>query len=131
MTNTDRPNSISRRDTVALFAATAALGAGAMPSGAFGGTTVTDDLSQLSADHFEALVGDTFTIGGMTVTLRDVRRSHETRFRQQFAVTFDAPQSMSIGTEPTRVSHPAIGQHDIFIAEVNDSDHRLLEICFS
>ncbi len=50
------------------------------------------DLAKLAAEHFEPLVGETFTIGGNEVTLRGVRRGPKTgsRFRKQFAVVFDA-----------------------------------------
>lgn len=142
MKNTKRSSSISRRDAVALFATTPALGAGAALSGAFGGTALAGasvlasagasrDLSQLSAEHFEALVGDMFTVGDMTVTLRDVRRGPDLHLRQQFAMIFDAPAGAPLASAIAPVAHPAIGQHDLFVGAVNDGDHRLLEICFS
>jgi hypothetical protein len=153
MKNTDRSGVVSRRDAIGLFAATPALGVDAMLSNALRGAALAgasvlsagaaqacgyaeapSELSQLAAEHFEPLVGETFRVGDATVTLRDVRRGPETRqgFRQQFAMTFDTPRSLSITSDLASVSHPAIGQYDLFVTEVIESGHRrALEVCFS
>jgi hypothetical protein len=153
MSDANRSDMISRRDAIGLFAATPALGADAVLSNALRGTALAgasvlsvgaaqacgyaeapNDLAQLAAEHFEPLVGETFMVGDTTVTLRDVRRGPETRpgFRQQFAMTFDAPRSLSIASDLTSVSHPAIGQYDLFVTQVIESGHRkALEIYFT
>src|SRR5580704_11667657 len=153
MKDDNRSGMISRRGAIGLFAATPALGADAvlantLRASALAGASVLSvgaaqacgyaeapsDLAQLAAEHFEPLVGETFAVGDTTVTLRDVRRGPETQpgFRQQFAMTFDAPQSLSISSDLSPVSHPAIGQYDLFVTEVIDSANRkALEICFS
>jgi hypothetical protein len=91
------------------------------------------DLAKLAADHFEPLIGQTFTVGGNPVTLRNVHRGRTTRaqFRQQFAIVFDAPQNLSIRSETLPVSHPAVGGHDLLVTQVMDGlDRTALEICF-
>jgi hypothetical protein len=153
MKDENRSGMISRRDAMGLFAATPALGANVALSNALRGTALAgasvlsagvanacgyaaapSELSQLAAEHFEPLVGDTFLVGDASVTLRDVRRGLPTQpgFRQQFAMTFDAPQTLSISSDIASLSHPAIGQHDLFVTEVIESaDRKSLEICFS
>ena len=147
MNDTNPPALLSRRDAIGLFAATPALGADAALSGVLGGTTIasvlgadvgsaragaSQDLSQLAAEHFEALIGETFTVGGMQVRLRNVRRGRVTQFRQQFAMIFEAPQGASIGSKVAPVSHPAIGRHDLFVTEADrGAVPKTLEICFS
>jgi hypothetical protein len=149
MKHGNRPGLISRRDAIGLLAATPALGADAALSGAFGGTALagaslvgattasafagaSHDLSQLTVEHFEALVGEAFTVGNTTVTLRDVRRGRQTGFRQQFAMIFDAAPDAAIAADLAPVSHPAIGRHDLFVSQVRDgADRKALEICFS
>lgn len=148
MKDTSRTGLISRRDAIGLFAATPALGADAALTNVFGGTTLigasvlgvdaaaacgaaSHELSQLTVEHFEALVGETFTVGDKAATLRDVRRGHETPFRRQFAMVFDAPNT-AIASDVATVWHPAIGQHDLFVRGITDSaDRKALEICFS
>jgi hypothetical protein len=148
MDNTERPEPISRRDAIGLFAATPALGANAALTRAFGGVALTGasifgadaaaaragaspDLSRLTVEHFEALVGDTFTIGDTTMTLRDVRRGPDASFRQQFAMIFDAPPEVSIASGLVPVSHPATGRHDLFVTVDDKAGRKALEICFS
>jgi len=115
MKESNRPGNISRRDTIRLLPMSAtlvagAVTAGAIPSAAWAAVSApcgdaahsgqrsadtTQDLAKLAAEHFEPLVGETFTIGDNEVTLRDVRHGPKTgsHFRQQFAVVFDAPHS--------------------------------------
>jgi hypothetical protein len=146
MKDTTRAGLISRRDAIGLFAATPALGADAALTNVFGGTALvgasvlgadpalactgaSHDLSQLTVEHFEALVGEMFAVGNNLATLRDVRRGPQTPFRQQFAMIFDAPNA-SIASDLATVSHPAIGQHDLLVTAVG-ADRKALEICFS
>jgi hypothetical protein len=151
MKESNRPGNISRRDTIRLLPMSAtlvagAVTAGAIPSAAWAAVSApcgdaahsgqrsadtTQDLAKLAAEHFEPLVGETFTIGDNEVTLRDVRHGPKTgsHFRQQFAVVFDAPPQLSIQPEPLPVSHPAIGRHDLLVSQIIDG--RALEICFS
>jgi hypothetical protein len=153
MSDTNRSGAITRRGAVGLFAATPALGADAVLSNVLGGTALAgasivsagaaqacgyaaapNELSQLTAEHFEPLVGETFTVGNTAVTLRDVSRGPETMsgFRQQFAMTFDAPRNFSIASDLSAVSHPAIGQYDLSVIEVIESaDRKALQIYFS
>jgi len=143
----------SRRNAIALFAAGTAFGAEAALARAFGspaaaGTSMLcgnpadadrawtrpADVGELAAEHFEPLLGEEFTVGGHAATLRSVRRGPATpsRFREQFAVVFDAPRELPIASEPTPVAHPAIGQHDLFVTQmVGGHDRSALEICFS
>jgi len=150
MKESDRPGHISRRDTIRLLPMSATLVAGAVtassiPNAAWAAVSASyettahsgqdspdtaQDLAKLAAEHFEPLVGETFTIGGNEVTL-SVRRGPKTgsRFREQFAVVFDAPQQQSLPSEPLLVSHPAIGRHNLLVSQIIDG--RALEICFS
>ncbi len=151
MKESDRPGHISRRDTIRLLPMSATLVAGAVTANSIPGAAwaavsapcseaaqsgqsladTAQDLAKLAAEHFEPLVGETFTIGDNAVTLRNVRRGPKTgsRFREQFAVVFDAPQQLSIPSAPLPVSHPAIGRHDLLVSQIIDG--RALEICFS
>lgn len=145
MTDTNR-GKLSRRDAVALLAGGPALGVDTALASVFGGTAAgtsllfatsasactPSPLAQLAPEHFEPLVGEMFSVGEHRVTLRAVRRGPATpaQFREQFAVTFSTPQVPSIGGEPVRVAHPAIGGHDLFVAAVSQGADRSLEICF-
>ena len=86
----------------------------------------------MAPEHFEPLVGETFSVGEHRVTLRAIRLGPATpaQFRQQFAVTFSVPPARSLGLAPVRVAHPAIGGHDLFVTDVNQGADRSLEICF-
>jgi hypothetical protein len=154
MSETNRSSVISRRNAVGFLAATPALGANAVLSNALRGTALAGasilsaeaaqacgfaaaprELSQLAPEHVEPLVGETFMVGGTPVTLRDVSRGPETTQpgrRRQFAMTFDAPRGLSLASDLAPVSHPAIGQYDLFVTEVTESaDRKALAIYFS
>jgi hypothetical protein len=140
----------SRRDAVRLLAATALSGGTfvmAPPAAAEaairafdavhlekGLVDMTQDLANLASEHFEPLIGHTFTIGEHQVTLRGVhRRGRATsRFREQFALVFSLPHEVPIGSEVLPVSHPAIGECDLLVTQVIDeAEGTALEICFS
>ncbi len=142
---------INRRDAARMIAAATA-GVGAVFSGLTaqaampvvpqgyllhpqkGLIAMTNELKRLEAEHFEALVGQSFKIADQTVTLRAVRRGPETpsRFREQFALTFDIPEGSPIRSDVVDVTHPAIGDHKLLVTQVMDSkDPTALEICFS
>ena len=92
---------------------------------------MTQDLAQLAAEHFEPLVGETFTVGQYQVTLRDVRRRHKigSRFREQFALVFKAPQGLPIG----RTVHGtrAMGRYDLLVRQIiDDIDGTALNLLF-
>jgi hypothetical protein len=145
--NTSAPTTaISRRNAIRLLAAAAFAAAAAMPRGQAdqpekGSANMPhdiakQDLSKLAAEHFEPLVGETFTVGSYQLTLRDVRRGIKTssRFRHQFAITFKVPhgRALPIRSELLPVAHPAIGRHDLLVTQILDeSDGTALEICFS
>jgi hypothetical protein len=153
MNESNRRATISRRDAIRLLAATATLVTGAVVTNSFPGAArtrapvprgdahpekgladMTQDLAQLAAEHFEPLVGETFTVGQYQVTLRDVRRRHKigSRFREQFALVFKAPQGLPIRSELLSVAHPAIGRYDLLVTQIiDDIDGTALEICFS
>jgi hypothetical protein len=146
VTDTNRTGKLSRRDAVALFAGGPALGVDAALASVFGGTAgasllfadgasacTPPPLAQLAPEHFEPLVGSEFTVGEHRVTLRAVRRGPAlpAQFREQFAVTFDAPRAPSVASAPVRVAHPAIGRHDLLVTDVNQGADRALEICFA
>jgi hypothetical protein len=95
---------------------------------------MTQDLANLAPEHFEPLIGHTFTIGDHQVTLRDVRRRGRTtsRFREQFSLLFSLPHEIPIGSEVLPVSHPAIGRRDLLVTQVIDgAEGTAIEICFS
>ena len=101
----------------------AALGRGPEPS-----------LAKLAAEHFEPLIGETFTIGGHEATLAEVRRgpSSGPKFRRQFALAFTARREVPIDADTLPVSHPAIGRHDVHVTEIGcGAGRKRLEICFS
>jgi hypothetical protein len=152
MNGCDRTTTISRRDATRLLAAGTLL-TGLMLAGSLRGaapaqaavrrraaahpekglTNMTPDLAKLTAEHFEPLVGETFTIGEYQVTLRDVRRQKlRSRFREQFSLTFEAPRNLPIRSERLLVTHPAIGRHELLVTQILDgADGTALEICFS
>jgi hypothetical protein len=154
MNEANRCATINRRDMIHLFAATAAVVAGAAVTKSFltsivggapmpasdaahpgkGLATMTQDLATLAPEHFEPLVGETFNIGEFQVTLKGVRRNHNSggRFRQQFALTFTAPSGVPIRSEVLPVAHPTLGRHDLLVTQIVDAvDGTALEICFS
>jgi hypothetical protein len=140
----------SRRDVVQLLAAAALSGGAAIstsPADAEigrrdfdaihlekGRIDMTQDLASLAPEHFEPLIGHTFTIGDHQVTLRDVRRRGRTtsRFREQFSLLFSRPHEVPIGSEVLPVSHPALGQCELLVTQViDDAEGTALEICFA
>jgi hypothetical protein len=145
---TEHRTTTSRREAVQLLAA-AALSGGAVVSPvaaairrpAFdaiplekGLVDMAQDLANLAPEHFEPLIGHTFTIGEHEVTLRDVRRRGRTtsRFREQFSLVFSLPHEVPIRSELLPVSHPAIGRCDLLVTQVmDDAQGTALEICFS
>jgi hypothetical protein len=95
---------------------------------------MTQDLAKLSAEHFEQLIGKTFTIGEYLLKLRDVQRRPNTasHFRQQFSLTFEIPRDLPIRSDVMAVQHPAIGEHHLLVTQVIDNiDETALEICFA
>jgi hypothetical protein len=140
----------SRRDAMKLLTAAALSGTFAMSAAAAealtrrravdaihlekGSIDMTKDLAKLAPEHFEPLIGHTFTIGQHQVTLRDVRRRGRaaSRFREQFSLLFSLPHETPIGSEVLAVSHPALGQCDLLVTQVIDeAEGTALEICFS
>ncbi|MGA3310824.1 MAG: hypothetical protein ABSD08_19765 [Xanthobacteraceae bacterium] len=144
---------ITRRDSIRLLAVTPAVASNAVLANLFSGAAwaaalmpgadaahlgqgsagVPRNLAKLAAEHFEPLVGGSFTVGEDEVTLRNVRRRLNTgsRFREQFSVVFNAPRNSSILSETLPVSHPAIGRHDLLVTQILDGvDSTALEICF-
>jgi hypothetical protein len=147
---TEHRTTISRREAVQLLAA-ATLSAGAVISPAAADAAVrrpafdaiplekglvdmAQDLANLAPEHFEPLIGHTFTIGEHQVTLRDVRRRGRTtsRFREQFSLLFSLPHEIPIGSEVLAVSHPVLGRCELLVTQVIDeAEGTALEICFS
>jgi hypothetical protein len=145
--DSNRP-AINRRNAIGLLAVTPVI---ASPFGADawtgvsglrtdaaqlgqGPTGMTPDLAKLTAEHFEPLVGKTFTVGEHRLTLKNVRRGPRTssRFRRQFALVFNAPRNESIGSKQLPVSHPAIGRHDLLVGQVGPGPNgSAVEICFA
>ncbi|MFZ2066907.1 MAG: hypothetical protein WAV27_13075 [Xanthobacteraceae bacterium] len=140
---------VSRRDAIRLIAATPASSAvvatslptlalaepaistsGAVTQLPYGSGMAPRRLANLAAEHFEPLVGERFTIAGNEATLSEVRRGPASgaRFREQFALTFSAPQHRLMLSDISPVSHPAIGRHDLHVAQVGGA---VFEICFS
>jgi len=144
MSSKSRFATISRRDAIRLFATTPASGAvlaSSFPIAAVSAAEAVDraaypsagtaaSLVKLSAQHFESLVGQQFTIGDDQVMLKSVRRGPESGagFRQQFALVFAAPRDCPLQSDVLPVSHPAIGRHELHVAQVGGA---ALEICFS
>ncbi len=142
----------SRREVVQLLAA-AALTGGAVVSSSpvaaevaigrrtlhavqleIGRIDMAQDLANLAAEHFEPLIGHTFTIGEHEVTLREVHRRERTmsRFRAPFSLVFSLPHQVPISSEVLPVSHPTIGQCDLLVTQVIDAaEGSALEICFA
>jgi hypothetical protein len=144
MKDTSRPTTVSRRDTIRLLPLTASALAGviaaevgegaALACGAPGlhaGSGEPRELAALTAEHFEPLVGETFTVGETAMTLKEVRHGHNAgpRFRTQFAAVFRGPQMQPLQSEIMPLSHPAIGRYDVFVNQIGGG--RSLEICFS
>jgi hypothetical protein len=140
----------SRRGVVQLLAAAALSGGAAISTSAAdaeirrrdfdaihlerGRIDMTQDLANLTPEHFEPLIGHTFIIGDHRVTLRDVRRRGRmtSRFREQFSLLFSRPHEVPIGSEVLPVSHPALGQCELLVTQVIDeAEGTALEICFA
>ena len=145
---TEHRTTTSRREAVQLLAAAALSGgavvwpaAAAIRRPAFdaiplekGPVDMAQDLANLAPEHFEPLIGHTFTIGEHELTLRDVRRRGRTtsRFREQFSLVFSLSHEVPIRSELLPVSHPAIGRCDLLVTQVmDDAQGTALEICFS
>jgi hypothetical protein len=96
---------------------------------------MTQDVSKLVAEYFEALIGETFAIGDHKIKLRAVvrrRPATPARFREQFSLTFEMPTGATIRSDVVPVAHPAIGRHDLLVTQVVDTtDLTALEICFA
>ena len=138
---------VTRRHALRMMTAAAAMAAGAVAINPFRGAAhaaiahpgkglpnMTQDLAKLAAEHFEPLIGETFTIGPYQLPLKSVRRTGRTtaRFREQFALTFKAPRDSAIRSDLQSVAHPAIGRFDLLVTQVMDeTDGTALEICFS
>jgi hypothetical protein len=147
MTDTNNSSAIARRDALGLIAGaviadvalSAALPAAALSAGIAGGATATStaampELARMTAENFEPLIGQTFMVGANALTLRKVRRGHDSgpQFRQQFGIVFDAPQRLPFHSETMAVSHPILGRHDLLTTQVsNGVDRGAVEICFS
>jgi len=147
MKESNRP-AINRRNAIGLLAATPVI---ATPLGAASiaeacglhadaarlsqdSTGVAPDLANLTAGDFEPLVGKAFMVGDHQLTLKNVRRGPESasRFRRQFAVVFNPPRDVSIGSEQMAVSHPAIGRHHLLVGQVGIGPQgSAVEICFA
>jgi hypothetical protein len=147
MSRSKRGTTVSRRDTIRLLAATMAIATGAVAASAGGPMqgaeaahcekglpNMTHDLAKLTAEHFEPLIGETFTVGQYRLILRDVHRRRKigSRFRDQFAIVFKVPSGLPLRSEVLPVAHPAIGRYDLLVTQVIDeTDGTALEICFS
>jgi hypothetical protein len=146
---TKHRTTVSRRDAVKLLTAAAFSGtfvtvppvaADATRWRAFdvihlekGPIDMTQDLAKLAAEHFEPLIGHTFTIGDHQVTLRNVRRRAPTapQFREPFSLLFSLPHQLPMGSDVLPVSHPSLGQCDLLVTQVIDEGQgTALEICF-
>jgi hypothetical protein len=153
MNRSNESTLISRRDATRLLAVAATFMTGAVIASSLRGAAadqgamlrgaaahpekglanMTHDLAKLTAEHFEPLIGEIFTIGEYRVTLRDVRRQKiRSRFREQFSVTFKVPRDLPIRSERLPVVHAAIGRHELLVTQILDAvDGTALEICFS
>ena len=146
MTQTRDSWAIGRRDALGLIAATVVadavwsgpLQAAALPGTPAAGTaarltTGAPQLAELTAEHFEPLVGQAFTVGDSMMTLRKVRRGCESgpRFREQFGIVFDAPRELALQSDILPLSHPAVGRHDVLVGQVGAPGSAKLEICFA
>ena len=146
MTQTHRSPPIGRRDALGLIAATVvadAVCSGPLQAAALPGTpaastaaglTGAPQLAELTAEHFEPLLGQDFTVGDSMMTLRNVRRGCKSgaRFRQQFGIVFDAPRQLTPLSDILPLAHPAVGRHDVLVGHVGapGGDVRV-EICFT
>ena len=144
MTQTHRSLTIGRRDALGLIAATvvadavcggplqAAALSGTPAAGTAAGQTGAPQLAELTAEHFEPLVDQAFTVGDSVMTLRKVRRGCKSgpRFRQQFGIVFDAPREPA-QSKILPVSHPALSRYDVLVNPVGAGSGAALEICFA
>jgi hypothetical protein len=145
MKESNRP-AINRRDAIGLLAASpviaSPLGAAAWAGASGLGTDAVQhgqgplrmaaNSAKLTAEHFEPLIGKTFAVGQHRLMLKKVRRGPKTasRFRQQFAIEFHAPQELTLADGPLSVSHPAIGRQQLLVTQVGKGAGRAVEICF-
>jgi hypothetical protein len=136
MTKTHRSPTIGRRDALGLIAATvvadAVLSGPVQACGSAAGLTAAPQLADLTAEHFEPLVGQGFTVGDSVMTLRQVRRGHDSgaQFRQQFGIVFDAPRQPT-QSEVLPLAHMALGRHDVLVSPVGAGSGASLEIYFA
>lgn len=152
MTQKHRVPVIGRRDALGLIAATVAADAvwtGTLHAAGSSTAPATDAVSAanpeaamdnnapplagLTADHFEPLVGQSFMLGDRAMTLRKVRRGHNSgpQFRQQFGIVFDAPRDIALRSEILPLSHPTLGRHDVLVSPVGGPGSPGLDICFA
>jgi hypothetical protein len=145
MTQKPRSPAIDRRDALGLIAATVVadaaligpLQAATLPAGpsvrGSPNAAGAPQLAGLTADHFEPLIGESFIVGDRAVTLRKVRRGHNSgpQFRQQFGIVFDAPRDLALQSEILPLTHPTLGRHDVLAGLVGAAGTARLEICFA
>ena len=81
-------------------------------------------LDSLTSDTFAPLLNDTFQLSSdehtLSVTLIDVerRRSRSTAHREPFSVVFRGPHAPVWPQRIYRLSHPGLGELDIFFVPI-------------
>lgn len=91
------------------------------------------DLSDMTAETFEPLIGQTFTINGQPVTLKTVDKldppSASMRAPTSLVLTADEEIGMEDGVQV--VGHDQLGQHSLLVHRIIDPEQPTYEIVFA
>ena len=87
---------------------------------------------ELSAATFEALLHQRFAVEGTEAELTEVERHQADPGVESFSLRFLAPLPATAGQGTRRLSHPALGDLDVFLVPIGHSAEGLvLEAVFN
>jgi hypothetical protein len=88
------------------------------------------DISEMTAETFEPLIGETFTINSQPVTLKAVDKTDPAspKLRTQTSLVFTADEPIGMEDGIQNVAHPQLGEHGLLVHRVVDPDAPTYEI---
>jgi hypothetical protein len=91
------------------------------------------DISEMTAETFEPLIGETFTINGQPVTLSAVEKVDPAspKLRTQTSLIFTAEEPIGMEDGIQHVAHPQLGEHGLLVHRITDPDAPTYEIVFA
>jgi hypothetical protein len=88
------------------------------------------DISEMTAETFEALVGESFTINAQPVTLKSVDKLEPAspKLRAPTSLIFTADEAIGMEDGVQQVAHAQLGEHALLVHRVTDPDAPTYEI---